>query len=388
VALSANKIGGLEQENVKMPSDHLTSTRLTRRALLASLGMTAVAGCSSGAMSFPVNAESQQSLTSRNINVLKIDSSNIHTFSSADPATIVSKPSNPPKDPSPYKYFVGAGDELSVQTWSSPERKSLTESTIIPEGPTVNEQGEFFHPFVGMMQAKGKTVTQIQEDLEKALVQYIANPQVEVDIRTFRAHSVTIVGAVGSPGSTILTNVPLRLLDIVNASGLTPQSDLRSIEIRRKGRVYKTNLRSFIDFGAPGHNPILLPDDLVYVPSMSDNKVFIFGEIKTGEMDLGTSSVSLTQVLAAQGGINNSRSNARGIFVFRRPIGQKDGFNVYQFDLSDATTLMLTTQFLMLPMDVVFVTTDPITRWNDTVGKLISPVTGVVRARAVVDALE
>lgn len=371
-----------------MHPDHPKQPRMTRRAVLANLAVTAVAGCSGGAMSFPVNTESQQNLTSRNINVLKIDSGNIHDFSNVDPAAIMSKATNPPKDPSPYKYFVGAGDELSVQTWSSPERKSLTDSTVIPEGPTVNEQGEFFHPFVGMVKAKGKTVTQIQADLEKALVQYIATPQVEVAVRTFRAHSVTIVGEVGSSGSTILTNVPLRLLDVVNASGLTTQSDLRGVEIRRKGQVYKTNLRSFIDFGAPNQNPILLPGDLVYVPSMSDNKVFVFGEIKTGEMDLGTTSVSLTEVLAARGGINNTRSNARGIFVFRRPIGQKDGFNVYQFDLSDATTLMLTTQFLMAPMDVVFVTTDPITRWNDTVGNLISPVAGVVRARALVNAIE
>lgn len=371
-----------------MRSNNLKSTRMTRRAILASLSMTAIAGCSAGVMSFPVNTGKQESLISRNINVLKIDSSNIHQFSDTDRARIVPKVSNPPKDPSPYKYIVGAGDELSVQTWSSPERKSLTESTIIPEGPTVNEQGEFFHPFVGMVKAKGRTVTQIQADLEKALVQYIADPQVEVDVRSFKAHSVTIVGMVGSPGSTILTNVPMRLLDIVNASAPTNQSDLRGVEIRRKGQVYKINLRSFIDFGAPGQNPILLPGDLVYVPSMNDNKVFVFGEIKTGEIDLGTGSVSLTEVLASQGGINNSRSNARGVFVFRRPIGQTDGFNVYQFDLSDATTLMLTTQFVMSPMDVVFVTTDPITRWNDTVGKLISPVAGVVRAKAVVDALE
>lgn len=371
-----------------MPSDYSTPSRITRRVALVGLGMTAVAGCSGGAMSFPVNTESQQSLISRNINVLKIHSGNIHNFSYADPMAIVSKVSNPPKDPSPYKYLVGAGDELSVQTWSSPERKSFTESTIIPEGPMVNERGEFFHPFVGMVKARDKTVTQIQADLEKALVQYIANPQVEVDVRTFRAHSVTIVGEVESPGSTILTNVPLHLLDIVNAAGLTIQSDLRCVEIRRKGQIFKTNLRSFIDFGTPGHNPILLSGDLVYVPSMSDNKVFVFGEIKTGEMDLGTSRVSLTEVLASKGGIDNSRSNARGIFVFRRSIGQTDGFNVYQFDLSDAATLMLTTQFLMAPMDLVFVTTDPITRWNDTVGKLISPVAGVIRARAVVDALE
>jgi hypothetical protein len=37
-------------------------------------------------------------------------------------------------------------------------------------------------------------------------------------------------------------------------------------------------------------------------------------------------------------------------------------------------------------MDVVFVTTDPIARWNDTVGQVASAVSAVVQGRALVDA--
>ncbi|MFU8865540.1 MAG: polysaccharide biosynthesis/export family protein [Rhodobacterales bacterium] len=339
-------------------------------------------------MSFPLSKENQSNLESRNISVTRIDSENIRLYSDTNRGSVTSVQSNPPRDPSTYSYFVGPGDELRVQTWSSPERKNLSESSSIPNGPTVNEKGEFFHPFVGMVTARGKTVTEIQQGLEKSLVQYIADPQVEVDVRTFRAHSVTLVGEVESPGSTVLTNVPLRLLDIINTAGTTQISDLRRVEVRRKGTTYTTNLRSFIDHGAPGHNPILLPDDLVYVPIIEDNKVFVFGEIGTGEVVLGAGRRSLTEILAAQGGIDRTRADARGVFVFRRPPGQLDGFNVYQFDLSDASALMLTSQFHMAPMDVVFVTTDPISRWNDTVGKLISPVTGVVRAKAIVSAFE
>ena len=70
-----------------------------------------------------------------------------------------------------------------------------------------------------------------------------------------------------------------------------------------------------------------------------------------------------------------------------RPAGKADGFDVFQFDLTDATALMITSQFAMAPMDVVFVTTDPIARWNDTGAKLLGPVSSIVNARAIVDKL-
>ena len=65
----------------------------------------------------------------------------------------------------------------------------------------------------------------------------------------------------------------------------------------------------------------------------------------------------------------------------------QDGFTVYQFNLQTAEVLVLTTDFGMAPLDIVFVTNDPITRWNDTISKLISPFIGFARvqdaARAV-----
>lgn len=367
---------------------HVTGSKTpSRRAFMMSVGAVALSGCSSGVMNFPMGQAAQDDLAEQDINVIRITPENILAHGETNGRSVTSVVTSPPRDPSAYRYLVGPGDELRVQTWSTPERRSLTESSIIPEGPIVNEKGEFFHPFVGMVRAAGKTVTEIQNDLENALVTYITDPQVEVDVREFRAHKVTLVGAVGSPGSTIVTDVPLRLLDIINQSGADDSSDLRRVEIRRKGTTYTVNLRAFIDYGTSGHNPILMPDDLVYVPAMGGNKVFLFGAVGAGEFALGAGKSTLTEVLASHGGIDSYRANSKGVFVFRRPLGQAKGFTVYQFDLSDAIALMLTSQFSMAPMDVVFVTTDPIAQWNDTVSKLISPVTGVVRARAVVQEL-
>jgi len=43
--------------------------------------------------------------------------------------------------------------------------------------------------------------------------------------------------------------------------------------------------------------------------------------------------------------------------------------------------------FEMRDNDVLFVTTDPITRWNDTLAKILSPVISTIKAQAVVEAV-
>jgi len=356
-----------------------------RTLSLASTGLFLVA-CSNQ-MGFSPSSISDTDLATRNVTITLINQDNIGGYTDASWLRLNGYTANPPGDPGTYSYSVGPGDQLRIQTWTTPERSRAGDDNAINEGPVVNEAGEFFYPYVGMVRARGRTVTEIRQNLESALRQYIANPQVEVEVQSYAAHRVTITGSIGSPGSTIVTNVPLRLLDLVNQAGITEQSDLRQIVIRRHGREYRVNLRAFMETGLRGHNPILMPADVVYVPPISDNRVFTFGEIGVGEIRLGPERKTLTEVLAAQGGPTRLRADARGIFVFRPMPGRHEGFHVFQFDLRDASALMLTSQFAMAPMDVVFVTTDPITRWNETIGRLLSPVAGVVRTRALVSAI-
>ncbi|MBN2906932.1 MAG: polysaccharide biosynthesis/export family protein [Rhodobacteraceae bacterium] len=356
--------------------------------ICAGLGLAVLPGCA-GQMRMPVTQSGQQELIDRNINIIAVTSDNIHQYRQArwtDPNGLAAP--NPPADPAVYSYRVGPGDQLRVQTWTTPERTTDTNDITLAEGPVVDGNGVFFYPFVGDIHASGRTVSQIRDELSQKLRAYIADPQVEVAVAAFHAHQATITGAVGTPGPTVLTNVPLRLLDLVNAAGTTPESDLRNVVIRRRGVRHSANLRAFIEEGRLGNNPIMMPGDLVFVPPLADNKIFTFGEIGTGEIPLGPERKSLTEVLAAKGGIDRVRADARGIFVFRRTGTSPEGFDVFQFDLRDATALMLTADFAMAPLDIVFVTNDPVTRWNDTVGKVISPLSGVARVDAVADELK
>jgi hypothetical protein len=73
-----------------------------------------------------------------------------------------------------------------------------------------------------MINACGRSVTEIRV--------YLNDPKIELDVKCFNVHRVTLVGKFDGPGSTIVKNVPLRLLGLITQAGTT---DLRRIEVHR-----------------------------------------------------------------------------------------------------------------------------------------------------------
>lgn len=362
-------------------------TRFALTGLVAAAAL-ALSACTTP-MQFPVTEEAQENLVERGVNIVLISPANIAAYRTPPGGTVRRGGVNPPPSPATYTYRLGVGDVLRIQVWTNPERTQTVGASagVDGSGTTIDANGTFFYPFVGGIQARGRTIGEVRDELTSKLRDFIAQPQVELSVQSFRAHQATITGAVGAPGSITLTNVPMRLLDVINEAGTGDEADLSRVQIQRRGVAYTVNLAEFIRSGRSGHNPILLPGDLVNVPSLEDNKIFVFGETRTSEIPLDGKRLSLTEVLANSGGIDRVRADARGVFVFRRTPATPNGFDVYQFNLRSAEVLVLTTDFTMAPLDIVFVTNDPITRWNDTVGKLMSPLTGFVRARGVVTTL-
>lgn len=358
------------------------------------LAATLVLSACAGQMRFPVSEDAQERLEAQNINVVRVTTDNIAQVRTPKYVANANGRANPPADPSPYTYRIGAGDVLSIMVWADPERTQPADgaANFADRGLVVNESGQVFYPFVGALAVAGRSTAQVRNDLTDRLRDFIADPQVEVSVADFNAHQATVTGVVESPGPVTLTNIPRRLLDVINMAGISEEADLGQVNLRRRGASHQVNLRSFIEGGATRQNPIILPGDVVHVPRMRDNKVFTFGEIATREIALKTDTeTSLTEILAQVGGIDRIRADSRGIFVFRRTPQTPDGFDVYQFNLQRASTLVLATDFKLAPLDIIFVTNDPITRWNDTVGALVTPFAGMLQmqrmGRSIADEL-
>ena len=362
-----------------------------KRAHLIVLGLVAtiLSACGGGHMQFPVS-ESAQARLPDDLQIVRVSTRNINYLQETYLSVPQSRNGTPPPLSGPYTYRLGAGDQLRIQVWTTPERSTAaTEQTARPlEGPVVDANGTFFYPYVGEIRAQGRTVSAIRGELTERLRAYLTDPQVEVAVQDFRAHRVTISGAVDAPGQTTLTNVPLYLVDLLNIAGAGENADLSRLVLRRHGREYQINLRRYYEDGSLLYNPVLQPGDAIYVPEAANNEAYVFGEISTTPVPLGFDGMSLTELLARVGGIDRTRANAKGVFVFRRTGLTREGFDVvFQFDLSNASTLMLMQNFEILPQDIVFVTRDPITRWTDTVGRVLAPARSTIEAQRVATTL-
>ena len=75
------------------------------------------------------------------------------------------------------------------------------------------------------------------------------------------------------------------------------------------------------------------------------------------------------------GGINEGSANASGIFVLRGSDAADKLVDVYQLNAEVGSMLILSTQFQLEPMDVVYVTSAPVARWNRVVSQLLPSIT-------------
>jgi len=345
----------------------------------------AVTGCDVTKTDFPVRSEAIRAEVeelSTNVSIVQLTADNIDAFNR--PRNLGGSRTTMPSGG--WNYRVGVGDILDIVVWDHPELNMPAGDRRTPEqsGLRVQADGTFFYPYVGQVQARGRTPEAIREDLTQRLVQFIPDPQVEVRVVGYKAQAVSVTGEVQSPKRQALTDVPLTLLDAIDAAGgMTQDADPRSVKVRRGARSYTVDMQAFLEEGASANNPILQNGDVVSVGRIQLQEAYLLGQIvKPSTVDLTRENVTLTQALTRVGGLREDQADARGIFVFRdSPIG----ITVYQLDASNPAAFLIGTRFVILPQDVIYVTTAPLYRWNRLISSLV-PTLSTVRAVDVLSA--
>jgi len=165
------------------------------------------------------------------------------------------------EDDSSSYYSIQPGDLLEISVW----REEYLEKEVV-----VQPDGKISFPLVGILNAAGTTVEDVQAQVTERLTQYIPDPVVTVSIKEIRGNRVYVLGQVNNPGQFIMNPTVDVVQALALAGGTTPFAELNDIKIlRREG-----NSQTLIEFRyadmARGRNLeqniILRSGDVIIVP--------------------------------------------------------------------------------------------------------------------------
>lgn len=278
-----------------------------------------------------------------------------------------------------YQYRVGSGDVLNIIVYDHPELTipAGSERSAAESGTLVHAGGTIYYPFVGTIQVAGRTVGEIRQILTNRLSTYITDPQVEVSVAAFRSKKFYVSGSVNSPGVQPITNVPMTVLDAISqAGGPTDDANWHHVALTRDGRETALSIFEMLHNGDLSRNTLMQSGDILHVSSSDNQRISVLGQVLSpGHISTGRERLSLTDALSRAGGVVEARAEPSGIFVIRgNPPGSDKMATVYQLDISNAAALNMGAYFPLEPLDVVYVTSAPLARWNTVISLLLPSV--------------
>jgi len=289
------------------------------------------------------------------------------------------------------EYRIGPADVLAIGVVNHPE-------LVPPDAPPVRDgrdqsfgfvvdaSGHLNYPYVGSVDAAGRTVEEVRSDLTGKLAQFIREPQVAVRVIGFRSKRVYVDGAVRTAGSQEITDVPMTLaLAVAAAGGLQPGGDASQITISRTGHVYPVSLSALARAGHGAGDIYLRDEDRVRVAERVDNPVFVAGEVgQARAVPMRDGVLSLGDALALSGSVSQAGSNPRGVYVVRLQ-DNDDAPKVYRLDAQSPVGLALAGRFQLQPRDLVYVQTAGLMRWNRVMNLLLSSTLSLYNTQRAVD---
>jgi polysaccharide biosynthesis/export protein len=281
----------------------------------------------------------------------------------------------------PEPYRIGIGDLLYITVWDHPELTvpAGSQQQINAAGRLVQSDGALFYPYLGHIEAAGKTPRQLRDVIAQRLARFVESPQVDVAVLSYASQRVWVTGAAERSGVVPLTVVPLTLDDAISQAGLNPnQADLSGVRLTRDGHTYVINLDQ------PSSIPIYLKnDDRIYIPYLDAKEVFVVGEVNApGALNFKTGAISLSQALGRSQGLSQTTARGDSVYVIRGSGDlQQRPSEIYQLKAKSPATYALASEFRLIPGDVVFVGAAGITRWNRFIAQLL-PFSGLISTAA------
>ncbi|MEK6355246.1 MAG: polysaccharide biosynthesis/export family protein [Burkholderia cenocepacia] len=306
-------------------------------------------------------------------------------------------------DRSKFKQQLGIGDTIEVSIWEAPPATlfgaaqvdarsgpSNARVTVLPD-QMIDSDGNINVPFIGGVKASGRTPVELQQQIASRLRPIAHDPQVLVKLSRNVTSYVTVVGDVANSNRMQLTPRGERLLDaLASAGGVRQPIDKITLQVTRGSTVASLPLDVVIR--DPRQNVPLQAGDVVTALFQPFSFTALGATGKNQEVNFEAQGITLAQALARSGGLEDTRSDARGVFIFR--LESADALRwptspvrttadgrvpvIYRIDLKDPNSFFVAQSFVMDNKDVLYVSNAPVTEIQKVLNLVFSVAYPVV----------
>lgn len=219
----------------------------------------------------------------------------------------------------PADYVLGPNDKLTLVVEQFPDEFSVDRVFRI------DGSGDITLPIVGRVHAGGLTSAQFEEELKARFSPILKEPNIVVDVTEYASQSVSVLGAVNTPGIKETDGRKTLLEVLALAGGLRPDAGTVAKITRTAGQgaiplpgatvsptglsVATVHLKNAMT-GSP-ENIVMLPGDTVFIPKA--DVVYAVGSVTTpGGFPIGENeTLSALQVVALAQGLTRTAAANR-----------------------------------------------------------------------------
>ncbi len=219
----------------------------------------------------------------------------------------------------------------------------------------VDDNGDIVIPYAGKLRVVGRTVGEVEAQIQRSLRGLSQNPKVLVTLTESITNSVIVSGEVNRPGRLVLQTNRETLSDVVALAG-GYRGNARDLTLR----VVRQNRNVDIRFNDLVDNPLLdvpaYPGDRFMLISSPRSYSVLGAPGQVQQIAFPRSTVSLAEAIASAGGVNSGSGDPAAVFLFRYTF-DKDGKEipvVYHVNMMKPSSYFLTQRFRMNDKDVLY----------------------------------
>jgi protein involved in polysaccharide export with SLBB domain len=191
-------------------------------------------------------------------------------------------------------YVVGPGDGLSIDLWGGVSQRFYR---------TVDREGRVTLPEVGPVLVSGKSLADVQEDVQKVLRTQFREVSADVTLARLRTIRIYEVGDVDRPGAYDVSSLSTPLNALFAAGGPTARGSLRIVEHYRGDQlVQSVDLYDLLLHGVKTGIAPLQNGDTVMIPPVGP-QISIEGMVRRPAIYELKDEKTLASVIALAGGL-------------------------------------------------------------------------------------